>query len=143
MGKYTFPISNETMVTAKSTKRISTRSSQIICKKINNTNFKKTKKFVEGLIDKTSSINGKFYTKVSEGILEVLKQVEANANNRGFDPDEMKLRISAHQGPKLRRGRRKSWFGSRIKVSHIHAVLEKKEKKPAEKKIIKKKEEKK
>ena len=48
---YTFPISKE-MVTAKVTKRISTKTSVLICRKLSNKDFTKTKAFVNGMIEK-------------------------------------------------------------------------------------------
>lgn len=134
--KYTFPIGKE-MVTARSTKRISTISAVAVCRKINRMDFKKAKDLVGGLLEKSKNIGGKYYTKTAEGIMEVLKSVENNAANRGFEPEQMRLRISAHQGPARLRSRRKRSFGVKLKISHVHAVLEKK---PERKKDAKKEE---
>jgi ribosomal protein L22 len=132
---YTFEITKE-MVTAKTTSKISTVHSQLVVKYINGKNFAKAKYIIDGLATEKRGIDsrmGRYYTKTSEGFMKLLKLLEANALNRGMDFDSMDLFICASKGPAYHRGRRKSSFGSKLKVTHLQAVL-----KPGKKRKVKK-----
>jgi ribosomal protein L22 len=138
---YTFEIT-EDMASAKTTDRVSTKHSQFVARHLNGLNLLKAKELLEGLISQKIGIDsymGKYYTKSSEGLLRLLKLLEANALNRGLDFETMNVFVSAHRGPAYRRSRRKQKFGTRLKVSHLHAVLKPgKNTKPAVKKDNKK-----
>lgn len=131
---YTFEITKD-MATAKTTARVSTKHSQLVARHINGIDFTKAKLIVEGLIKKKVAIDsymGKYYTKTSQAILKLLKLLESNAINKGLNPNEMKVFVSAHKGPTYLRSRRKRIFGIRLKVTHLQAVL-----KPVKKSIKK------
>jgi hypothetical protein len=119
---YTFPITKE-MATAKTTAKISTKSAKTIAKKINRKNFLMSKTLVEKMYLGKKSLNGKFYTKASEEIFKLLKLLEANALSRGLNAEGMELLFSAHMGPNYQRGRRKQHYGTKMKITHIHAVI--------------------
>jgi ribosomal protein L22 len=124
---YTLPITKE-MVCAKTTTRVSTITSEIVCGEINRMIFRKAKAFMEDLVDEKQSIKGKYYTNVAVEVLSLVRLLESNAINRGITPDDMELFICAHMGPKMLRGRRKRNYGMKIKISHIHAILKPNEK---------------
>ncbi len=128
---YTFPTTKDD-VTASTTMRASTKAAEKICRALNRKDFSKAKKFCEGLIEQTVSLDGKFHTKAAGMILELLESAEKNAQHRNLPVEGRTLFISAHQGPKYLRARRKRMFGSRMKVTHVQAVL--RIAKPAEKK---------
>ena len=117
------------MAAARSTLKISTKDSLMISKRINRRTFPFARKFVEDLLEKKTSVNNKHCKSAATEILALLKSVENNARQKGLDPEEMILRMSVQQGPGMLRGRRKRRFGLKLKMTHVHAVLEKKEKK--------------
>lgn len=135
MVGYTFPLQKDD-VTASTTMRASTKAAEKICHKLNRKNFVVAKKFCGALVDGTKSMDGKFHTKTAEEILNLLSSIEKNAANRKMNADEKTLFISAHQGPKYMRSRRKRMFGYRMKVTHVSAVLRSaKQEKKTEKKV--------
>ncbi len=121
--KYTIPI-DKNSACASATLSISTLNATKVCRVLNRKNFENAKKMIEDLIKRKISIKGKYYTKTAKEILKVLEQVENNAKVKGLEPQKMILYISAHKGPTLHRARRR-WrkFGTRLKVTHIQAVL--------------------
>ena len=125
---YTFPVTKD-MVTASTSIRVSTKSSERICKILNKKNFKEAKDIIEKIFNKKRTVSGKkndkYYTKTTGEILKFIKSLESNANDRGFMPDEMTLMISAHQGRKMLRGRRKRSFGLLLKSTYLHGILKK------------------
>lgn len=101
---------------------ISTKKSKIVCKKINGMKLKKAKSFLKRLLEKETSIKGKHYTKTAREILKVLENGENNANYKGLENPVIKT-ISAEEGPKRLRRKRKRNFGSELKNTHIKLVL--------------------
>jgi ribosomal protein L22 len=126
--KYAIPKSKE-MTFASGTFSISTQNAVIVCKAINRRKLKDAKKFLEDIISEKTSLGGKHYTKTSEEILTLVNQVEKNAKAKNLEADSLFLFMSAHRGPTMHRGRRR-WrkFGSRLKVTHVQAVLSDKNK---------------
>jgi ribosomal protein L22 len=121
--KYTIPV-DKNSACASSTLPISTLNAVIVCRTLNRKKFEKAKKIVSELLKKRISIKGKYYTKTVREISKVLKQLENNAKAKGLEPENMTLYISAHKGPTMHRARRR-WrkFGTRLKITHIQAIL--------------------
>jgi len=119
---YTMPVTKE-MAYARSTIRASTKDSHIICKKVSRWQFEKAKAFIAGLAAETADIDGKHYTGAAEKIMVMLNSLEANARRKGLEPEKMIIYMSAHQGPNMMRSRRKRMFGSKMKITHVHAIL--------------------
>jgi len=120
--KYTFPI-KEKMVCASSTFSISYLNAEKVCKVLNRKKFIDAKNLLEKIVNEEVSIKGKYYTKTSKEILRLLNQLENNARAREIASDNMILFISANKGAKIQRSRRSSKFGTRLKQSHVKAVL--------------------
>ncbi len=120
---YAIPRSKET-TRASGTFSISTENSVKVCKAISRKKLPAAKKMLEGLITEKSDLNGKHYTRISKELLGLLNQAEKNARSKNLDSDSLFLFISAHRGPTMHRGRRR-WrkFGSRMKITHVQAVL--------------------
>ena len=102
---------------------ISTKDSIIICRKIRGMYLDEAEKFLENLVDKKVSIRGKYYTNATKTILDVLRSCKANAENLGLDMENLIVHASAHKGPTIRRRRRKSDFGNRMKITNIEMML--------------------
>jgi len=121
--KYTVPI-KEKMICASSTLPISTLNAVKVCRFLNGKKFSDAKKISNNILNGKVSIKGRYYTKTVEEIFKLLKQLESNAKTKNLDPDSMTLLISAHKGPTLHRlRRRRPKFGSKLKMSHLQAVL--------------------
>ncbi|MEM5872266.1 MAG: uL22 family ribosomal protein [Candidatus Aenigmatarchaeota archaeon] len=123
-----YAIKTKEKACASSTLPISLKNSVKVCRAINRKKFSDAKKFLEDLLNKKISLNGKYFTKTVKEILKLLNQLEKNAKNKNIDPNPLFLFISAHKGPTLRRARRR-WrkFGTQLKICHIQAVLSEKD----------------
>ena len=119
-----YAISTNKKVSASSTLRISHKNAAKVCKALNRKKFVDAKKILNDVLNQKMALKRKYYTKTSEEILKLLKQLEFNARKKGLDSDIMFLFISAHRGSTLHRARRR-WrkFGSRLKSCHVQAIL--------------------
>jgi len=131
MIKYPIKIEKEDVKASGIGLSISTKKSILICKKINNMNLNKAKKFLQDLIDEKRSINGKYFTKTCVEILNILESADKNAVFKGIENPVIKT-ICAEKGAKRMRMKRRRSFGSRLKNTNIKIVL--KENKKAGKK---------
>ncbi len=133
---YTMQVTKE-MAKAKGTLSVSPKHALVICKTVNRKSWKDAKVLVDALAEQERPLSGrwkgKYYSKAASQISKLLDTLAANARQKSLDPETMQLFASAHQGPRLYRGRRKRKFGMRIKIVHVQTVL----------KPVKKKEEKK
>jgi len=119
-----YAINSKEQARASGTLSISQLNAVKVCKAINRKKFNDAKKILEDLSNEKTSLRGKYFTKTTNEILKLLKQLESNAKNKNLDLDKMFLFISAHKGPTMHRARRK-WrrFGSRLKICHVQAIL--------------------
>ncbi len=108
---------------------ISTKDSIIICRMIRGMYLADAEKLLQDVISKKRSIDGKYYTNATKAIYDVLMSCKANAENLGLDMENLVVHASAHKGPTLRRRRRKSDFGNRMKITNIEIMLIEKPKK--------------
>ncbi len=108
---------------------ISTKDSIIICRKIRGMYLYDAEKFLENLVNKKANLHGKYYTNATKTILDVLRSCKANAENLGLDMENLVVHASAHKGPTIKRRRRKSDFGSQMKITNIEIMLIEKPKK--------------
>ena len=118
-----YSIKTKEKVRASSTVSISYINASKVCKALNRKKFSDAKKFLEKLINRNVSINGKYFTKTSDEILKILNQLESNARTINLDPNSLNLFISSHKGSTMYRGRRDRRHGIRLKSAHIQAVL--------------------
>lgn len=124
--------------------RISRKDSVVICRVIKKKKLKTAKRLLEDLLSKRRNLKGKYYSKAVEEILNLLQSCEKNAEYLGLDKNKLFVHASAHQGSISRRRRRKSAFGSRMKMTNIEIFLIErgKEKESKEKKNVPKEEKK-
>ena len=87
--------------------QISLKDSILISRKIKGMKLDKARKFLENLVNKKVSIEGKYYTKTAKKFLEILKQAEANAKNKNLNTERLFVEIAkADKGEKrLKSGR--------------------------------------
>jgi len=121
--KYTLPLEEKTP-RVMATARISQKNTTAVCRVINRKKFSQVKKLLEKIKNKEASIKGKYYTKTVEELLKLLNQLEINARSQNIEPETMFLFISSRQGPSMRRPRRR-WkkFGTKMKITHVQAIL--------------------
>lgn len=103
--------------------RISGKNAVLICRVIRNKKLKVAKKLLEDLTAKRRDLDGKYYTTTVAGILNLLKSCEKNADFQNLDRERLFVHASAHQGSIMRRRRRKSAFGSRMKMANVEIFL--------------------
>ena len=103
--------------------RISTKSSTKICRVIRKKPLARAKRLLNDLIARRRSLDGKYYTKTSKEIADLLSSCEKNAAFLGLDTEKLLVHASAHKGTVMRRRRRKAAFGSRLKSTNLEIML--------------------
>lgn len=101
--------------------RISFKHALILCKNLKGKKLAKAKKFLEDLIERKTSIDGKYYPKAAGKFLELLKAAEANAKIKGMNEEKLFIKqIKADKGVRYYRPR-SLWHlrGQRIKAVHL------------------------
>jgi ribosomal protein L22 len=105
--------------------QVSVKSSRIVLNRIRYLSLVKAKNILEGMVNGTTSVNHKYYTKTCIRILSLLQNAESNAKVKGMD--ESKLFIAearADKGRTFYRPRSKnSRSGEQGKMSNIDIVL--------------------
>jgi len=103
--------------------RISRKNSTIVCRAINRRSLENGKKFLQDLINKKRSIDGKYYTKTATEILKIVESAEKNAEFKGLDTSKLIIHASAHKGFTFIRPRNLKRSGEKRKISNIQIVL--------------------
>jgi large subunit ribosomal protein L22 len=106
--------------------RISGKDSKILCGKINGKQLAKAKALLERLVGQTQSLDGKYYTKASAEILELLKSAENNAESKGLDAERLVVNASVHKGFRFMRPRRFKMRRQQRKVTNVQVILQQK-----------------
>ena len=106
--------------------KVSKKDSVVLFKHINNKSVKKAKTLLNELLEEKRSINGRYFTKASEEILNLIKDCEANAEAKGLDMEKLFVRhtqtnkTSGFMLPKSRWTHR----GRRAKICELKLELE-------------------
>ena len=105
--------------------RISLKHSIILCKKLKGMKLNKAKRFLQNLIDKKESIDGKYYTKASRILLKLLESGEANATQKNLNVEKLYIQLAkADKGRKFIRPKSRFKFrGREAKVTNLKIVL--------------------
>lgn len=103
--------------------RISSKDAHIICKVITKKTLKRAKRLLEDLRDEKRHLEGQYYTKAVEEILNLLNSCEKNAEFKNLDKGRLMVHASATFGSNLRRRRRKGSFGTKMKTSNVEIML--------------------
>ena len=103
---------------------ISLKDAIKVCRAINHLHYKKGLALLEGLLEKTRDLNGKYYTKTVMHILDILESAKNNADFKGLDEDKLHIHASAHKGFETYTGRRFKLRRRARKYTHIQIVLE-------------------
>lgn len=81
------------------------------------------KRLLQDLVAERRALDGMYYTKAAQALLKLVESCEANAKARGLDAGRLFVHAAATHGSNLRRARRKSGFGSRMKSANIELML--------------------
>ncbi|MGC9310284.1 MAG: uL22 family ribosomal protein [Candidatus Aenigmatarchaeota archaeon] len=120
--------------------RVSTSSSKVVCKAIRGMDVLKAKKFLEDIKARKKSINGRYYTKITEELLVLISSAEKNAEFKNLDLNNTFIaHVAPLKGATMRRRRHKNKIGSRLKATHLEVILKERPIPGAEKKIPEKK----
>ncbi len=110
--------------------RISVKNAKFVCKAVRGTGLKGTKKFLSDVLKTKKGISGKYYSKTTKEILNIIENGEKNAEFKNLDLDNTYIiHIAALEGTTMHRRRRKNKFGSKIKSAHLEIILKEKGKK--------------
>ncbi len=72
--------------------RISRKDSVVLFKHIKNKPVRKAKTLLNELLEEKRNINGRYFTKASEEILNLIRDCEANAEAKGLDTEKLFVR---------------------------------------------------
>ena len=103
--------------------RISAKNAQILCRVVRRKKLSVVKRLLQDLVTEQRSLEGMYYTKAVQSMLLLLESCEANAKAHGLDAGRLFVHASATRGSNLRRARRKSSFGSRMKSTNLEIML--------------------
>jgi ribosomal protein L22 len=104
--------------------RISTKSSEVVCKAIKGMRLEKGKALLQDLLDQKRSLSGKYYTNTTQQILNIIKSAEANAESQGLDTEILHIHATAHKGFTFYRPRGWKRRREQAKVTNLQVVLE-------------------
>lgn len=106
--------------------RISLKHSVAVCKEIRNKKLEWAKNFLENLIDKKISLEGKYHTNAAKQILKILESAEANARVKNLNPGKLFVKSAkADKGEVFVKPKSRWRFrGRKAKVTRIEIELE-------------------
>jgi large subunit ribosomal protein L22 len=103
--------------------RISLKKALVICKELKGKKLQDAKKFLENLINKKISIDGKYYTNTAKVFLELISQAAGNAKFKNMDANKLFIKtVKADKGERMLRYGRKGL--KRRKSTHLTMVVE-------------------
>ena len=102
---------------------ISTKSAMVVCNAVKKKPLVRARRLLEDLHEQRRSLQGKYYSKAVEYMIEALKSCEKNAEALGLDSGRLMVHMSAHHGPIMRRKRRKGNWGNLLKRTYIEVML--------------------
>lgn len=106
--------------------RVSLKDSIVIFKQIRNKKLEKAKNLLNDLINQKRSLDGKYYTKTSKEILDLLESAQANAESLGLDTEKLFIKKAVANKsfrfmlPKSRWSHR----GKKAKICQLEVELE-------------------
>lgn len=103
--------------------RISRKAAVKLCRVISRKPLKRAERLLDNLLGKKQSLRGKYHTKAAAEIKSLIESCRKNAEFLGMEAEKLFVHASAHQGTIMRRRRRKSAFGSRMKSTNIEVML--------------------
>lgn len=115
--------------------RISAKDAAKLSSVIRGKKLAVAKRLLQDLVAGKRALRGKYYTKTAAGMLGLLESCEANAKSLGLDEGRLFVHSAATHGTHMRRARRKSGFGARMKSTNLEIMVIERGSAKAEKKI--------
>jgi large subunit ribosomal protein L22 len=106
--------------------RVSRKDSMLLFNQIRNKSITKSKRFLDELIKQKKNIDGKYYPKASQTIIELLDNAEKNAEAKGMDTERLFIKVAKANKifrfylPKSRFSHR----GKLAKICHLEVEIE-------------------
>ena len=106
--------------------RISFKHSQQVCRSISGKKVTRAKAFLNNMLVGKESLDGKYFSRSSEAILEALETAEANARQKNLNLERLFVKVAkADKGEKFVRPRsRFKQRGKQAKVTNLTIMLE-------------------
>ncbi len=120
-------MNGKTAVAIARNARVSLKHSTVLCREVRKLKrLDKAIRFLENLVEKKVSIDGKYYTNAAKKLLEVLKSVKANARQKNLNEERLYIKVlKADKGETFLRPRSRARFsGRRAKSTHLRVVVE-------------------
>ncbi len=103
---------------------ISTSSTAVVCRAVAGMRLNKGKALLQDLLDQRRSLSGKYYTKTTGQVLDIIKSAESNAESKGLDTEKLHIHASAHKGFTFYRPRGWKRKREKRKSTNLQVVLE-------------------
>jgi len=116
----------KTIISSRPLARVSLKDSNTIFQKIRNKPIKKSKTLLNQLLDQKINIDGRYFTKASKEILELIEDAEKNADAKGLNTDKLFVKQAVanksfrYYLPKSRFSHR----GRRAKICQLKIIIE-------------------
>jgi ribosomal protein L22 len=120
---YTFQPKQKYAKASGSNVNASPKASALVCRAIRRKTLTRAKRLLNNLLEQRQSLDGKYYTKATREVLNLLSSCEKNAEFLGLETEKLMVHASATHGTIMNRRRRKAAFGSRIKAANIEIML--------------------
>lgn len=106
--------------------RVSFKESKLLTRMIQGKNVAKVKKLLGNMMDRKVSLEGKYYPKTVEKLLELVKNAEANAKNKNMNVEKLFIKNAyANKAEKRNLSKSKLKLRGRVgKSANINIVLE-------------------
>ncbi len=107
--------------------RVSVKNAKPVCRAVRGIYLERAKKFLEDVVKQRRNIGGKYYTKSTTEILNLIKSAEKNAEFKNLDLKNVYIaHISALDGTRMLRRRHKNSLGMKLKTANLEIILKEK-----------------
>jgi len=107
--------------------RVSVKNTKPVCRAVRGMYLDRAKRFLEDVAKQKRSIGGKYYTKSTLEVLNLIKSAEKNAEFKNLDLDRIYIaHIAALDGTRMLRRRHKRKLGMKLKTAHLEIILKEK-----------------
>ena len=106
--------------------RISFKKSMELCKELRGKKVSFAQSFLQSLLAKKQSLDGKYYTSTARDFLTLINSVESNAKQKNLDTGKLFIRVfKADKGYKFIRPKSLAKFrGRQAKMTNLQIIVE-------------------
>jgi ribosomal protein L22 len=102
---------------------ISSKDSKILCRAIRKKKLSTASRLLSDLDSRKRDLEGKYYSNAVYEIKKLLQSCEKNADALGLEKNRLFVYASSCVAGNMRRGRRRSDFGHRLKMTNVEIML--------------------